>query len=131
MRPWVFAMLIAIAVGLAVVAAAATVLLIGREVILERTFGPPDLGPYDFAKPTRTGKLNDALACPLGACPGAGPTLPVPVFAVEPSALFGAIRDALTGDGVSRIAAEDANAGRLRVVVRTPSSASRTRCPSR
>ena len=36
----------------------------GREASWEAVFGSPDLGPYDFSLPSRTGKLNDSLACP-------------------------------------------------------------------
>lgn len=111
-------LLAAVLAALALVAVGG-VLAIGRETVWERAFGPPDLGPYDFGKLTRTGKLNDALACPLGACLGADPTLSVPVFAVKPAVLFAAIRTAVTADPANRLVEDDPARGRLRAVMRT------------
>ncbi|WP_237153645.1 DUF1499 domain-containing protein [Oryzibacter oryziterrae] len=60
----------------------------GREESWALLFGPADLGPYDFAAPVRTGKLNDMLACPDGACAKGEPGIITPHYAAPAAAVF-------------------------------------------
>ncbi|WP_238313392.1 DUF1499 domain-containing protein [Methylobacterium crusticola] len=55
----------------------------GIEEVWIRLFGPPDLGPVEFATLRRRASPNDALACPPDVCPQAKadfvpPDYPVP-----------------------------------------------------
>ena len=74
---WILAALI----GLILVAALAFNLY-GREASWAALFGPADLGPYDFNQPTRSGKLNDTLACPPDACAKGLPDLETPHYQI-------------------------------------------------
>lgn len=60
----------------------------GRENSWEAVFGSPDLGPYDFSVPTRTGKLNDTLACPANDCQKGIPDIETRRYDLPPAALF-------------------------------------------
>lgn len=110
--------LLAAAVGLVGITAAG-VAIYGRERLWQQAFGPPDLGPYDFAQPTRTGKLNDALACPENRCVDAGGTTVTPRFAVPAEALLAEARRLLSQDLEADVVDERPNLGTLRAVVRT------------
>jgi uncharacterized protein (DUF1499 family) len=94
----------------------------GREALWTDLFGQPDLGPYDFDLPTRTGKPNDALFCPAGseACFAADVERNTPVFAVSSGDLYGAVRAHLLAMPATQIAEERPERGSLRAVVRTP-----------
>jgi hypothetical protein len=52
--------------------AAAAILAAGQlhvlDIVYEKVFGPPDLGPIVFGRLTRRSIPNDALACPPGEC---------------------------------------------------------------
>ncbi|WP_181706765.1 DUF1499 domain-containing protein [Chthonobacter rhizosphaerae] len=101
-------------------AVAAGAVAYGREALWEDLFGPPDLGAYSFDKPTRTGKLNDALACPVGTCADAGTVLDTQVFRVEPATLYAVLREELLDTFRVRIVEDDPAQGRLRAVIFTP-----------
>ncbi len=60
----------------------------GREASWEAVFGSPDLGPYDFSFPTRTGKLNDSLACPADECKKGIPDIETRRYDLPPASLF-------------------------------------------
>ena len=54
----------------------------GIDDVWTAIFGPPDLGPVDFATLRRRSSPNDALACPPGVCLKARADLEPPVYAV-------------------------------------------------
>lgn len=60
----------------------------GREASWDAVFGPADLGPYDFSVPSRTGKLNDTLACPADDCRKGIPDIETRRYSLPPDALF-------------------------------------------
>jgi hypothetical protein len=60
----------------------------GREASWEAVFGSPDLGPYDFSLPSRSGKLNDSLACPANDCLKGIPDIETRQYDLPPAALF-------------------------------------------
>lgn len=122
MSPAKFLMVILLSVAIVLGLGAAGVVAYGRDAFWETLFGPPDLGPYDFDAPTRTGKLNDALFCPEGseACFHAGLDRRTPVFAVDAATLYGAARALVMALPGAEVAEEDAARFTLRAVVRTP-----------
>ena len=60
----------------------------GREASWDAVFGQADLGPYDFSVPSRTGKLNDTLACPADDCKKGIPDIETRRYSLPPDALF-------------------------------------------
>lgn len=102
----------------------------GREESWEAVFGSPDLGPYDFAMPSRTGKLNDTLACPADDCQKGLPDIETRRYDLPPAALFAVVEKVvkhLPGK-VQVVGANPVNT-RLRAIVfspvlRTPSTLS-------
>jgi hypothetical protein len=113
---WVLAALIGL-----VLAAALAFNLYGREETWSALFGPADLGPYDFHQPTRTGKLNDSLACPTGACIKGVPDLETPHYTLSGRNLFAIVQKVVTGlPGKTRMIGANPQAMRLRVVVYSP-----------
>lgn len=82
-----------------------------------RLYGPPDLGPVDFATLRREGVANDALACPDGFCPGAEADFAPPVFPVPAGRLRALLAEAaLAMPGTVKVASDG---GQDRYVVRT------------
>jgi uncharacterized protein (DUF1499 family) len=73
----------------------------GWEAGLDRTwqgvFGPPDLGPVDFAALRRRSSPNDALICPRAFCPDAPDSEP-PVFALAGARLRALVSEAALAD---------------------------------
>jgi uncharacterized protein (DUF1499 family) len=122
MSPFKFLVVILVAVVAVTAVLAGGALAYGREAIWEQIFGPPDLGAYDFDLPKRTGKLNDALACPADAqaCREAAMDRITPVYAVDGQTLYAAARDILLRQPGSTVAEENAGTLSLRVVARTP-----------
>lgn len=114
--------MVLLSVAIAGAVAAAGVVTYGRDALWAEMFGPPDLGPYDFDLPTRTGKLNDALFCPDGdqACLGAIVDRITPLFAAEGPTLYAEVRRRILGLSGVEIVEENAGRGLLRAVVRTP-----------
>lgn len=92
----------------------------GPDRVWTDLFGDPDTGPYDFDLPTRTGKMNDALACPPDACTGVGEVLPTPLFPVAPDLLLAEARARLEALPGTRVVAEAPDRLAFRAVVRTP-----------
>jgi hypothetical protein len=93
----------------------------GREQSWEALFGTPDLGPYDFALPSRTGKLNDTLACPPDDCVKGIPDIETRRYDVPPAALFAVVEkvvQTLPGK-VRQVGANPVNT-RLRAIVFSP-----------
>lgn len=115
-----FLVLLLVSVALVTGLAAAGAVAYGREALWEDLFGPPDLGAYSFDKPTRTGKPNDALACPAGACPDVGTVMETHLFAVDAPVLYAAVREEMADAFRVRMAEEDPQRGHLRAVVFTP-----------
>lgn len=95
--------------------------LYGREESWAALFGPADLGPYDFNQPTRSGKLNDTLACPPGACAKGVPDLETPRYAIPAANLF-AIAHGIVAKlpGKSHIIGANPVGMRLRAVIYSP-----------
>lgn len=98
----------------------AAVGLRGPDQVTTDLFGDPDTGPFDFARPVRTGHPNDALACPPGQCADAAPDVATTPSTRPVAAVLADLRrlvDALPG----AVFVEDVPAeGRFRAVVRTP-----------
>ena len=81
-------------------------------------FGPPDLGPVDFATLTRRRTPNDALVAPEGFCGHAEVDRAAPVFPVPAERLRAVLAEvALSERGTTRLAATGAQD---RFLVRTP-----------
>jgi hypothetical protein len=113
---WVLASLI----GLVLVGAVAFTLY-GREESWVLLAGPADLGPYDFRQPTRTGKLNDTLACPAGTCVKGLPDLETPHYGVPGRELFAVVQKIIRHlPGKVRLIGANPVAQRLRAVVYSP-----------
>jgi uncharacterized protein (DUF1499 family) len=122
MSPLKFFVVILIAVSVVTAVLAGGALAYGREAIWEHIFGPPDLGPYDFDLPKRTGKLNDALACPAESetCVAASMDRATPVFAVDGQALLAAARDILVSQAEAVVVDDRPDSLSFRAVVRSP-----------
>jgi uncharacterized protein (DUF1499 family) len=76
----------------------------GLERIYAAVFGPPDLGPVNFATLTRRRTPNDALACPEGFCGAAAVDLPSPAFPVPPERLRVIVADVAAAEpGVEQV----------------------------
>lgn len=108
------------AVFLLAAGAAAAFAAYGPERFWTDVFGEPDAGPFDFDHPTRSGKPNDALACPPPACTEAGEVLPTPLFPVAPETLAAEVRAAIAALPSARIVEETPGGLAFRAVVRTP-----------
>lgn len=114
--------------GLVLAALAGVLLLLvaafniyGREDSWQAMFGPADLGPYDFAVPSRTGKLNDTLACPADDCQKGIPDIETRRYNLPPAVLFAAVRRAVQSlpDHVRLVGVNPVNT-RLRAIVYSP-----------
>lgn len=115
-----FGLIIAALLSFTLIAALAFYLY-GRENSWKTFFGPPDLGPYHFTDPTRTGKLNDALACPPGSCLKGLPDIETPRYAVPPKTLFAIVEKVVKRlPGKTRLIGANPVATRLRAVVYSP-----------
>lgn len=109
----------------------------GREASWDAVFGAADLGPYDFSVPSRTGKLNDTLACPADDCKKGIPDIETRRYNLPPAALFAVAEKAvrrLPGK-VRAVGANPVNT-RFRVIVyssllRMPSTLSVMVAPAR
>lgn len=75
----------------------------------QTVFGPPDLGPVDFARLQRSRSPNDALVCPKGFSPQAVPDEEPPVFPVPASRLRALVAEvALSEPDTVRVASAGA-----------------------
>lgn len=93
----------------------------GREESWEAVFGSPDLGPYDFSLPSRTGKLNDSLACPADDCKKGIPDIETHRYDVPPGALFRVAETVLRRvPGKVRVVGANPVNTRLRAIVYSP-----------
>ncbi len=93
----------------------------GREASWEAVFGSPDLGPYDFSVPSRTGKLNDSLACPADDCKKGIPDIETRRYDLPPASLF-AIAEKVVKHLPGKVRVVGANPvnTRLRAIVFSP-----------
>ena len=109
---------LAVLVGLG----AAGLFAYGRDRAWTEMFGPPDLGPYDFELPTRTGKLNDALFCPPAtpACEAAAVDRTIPLLATDAAALLAEVRRVVEAMPGAVIVDDRPERLAFRAVVRTP-----------
>lgn len=93
----------------------------GREESWKALFGPADLGPYNFSEPTRTGKLNDTLACPPSACTKGLPDLETPHFRLPAKTLFAIVEKVVkTLPGKTKLIGANPVGTRLRAIVYSP-----------
>lgn len=93
----------------------------GREESWEAVFGSPDLGPYDFSVPSRTGKLNDSLACPADDCKKGIPDIETHRYDVPPAVLFKVAEAVLRRvPGKVRVVGANPVNTRLRAIVYSP-----------
>lgn len=93
----------------------------GREASWEAVFGSPDLGPYDFAVPSRTGKLNDSLACPADDCKKGIPDIETRRYDLPPASLFAITEKVLRHlPGKVRVVGANPVNTRLRAIVFSP-----------
>ena len=78
--------------------------LIPLDKVWARVFGPPDLGPVDFAALRLRSTPNDALACLEGFCPHARPDIVPPEFGVPAERLRAILVEvALSEPGTERL----------------------------
>ncbi|HUG61708.1 MAG TPA: DUF1499 domain-containing protein [Methylomirabilota bacterium] len=122
LSPLKFLAMIFVVIAVALGATAAGVAAYGREALWADIFGPPDMGAYDFDIPTRTGKLNDALACPVSAepCFAASVDRTIPLFAVDGPTLYAAVVKRIQVLPGATAVESDPDRLSLRAVVRTP-----------
>lgn len=114
-----FLVTLIVVLGFVFIAAATAATLYGRDRLWQEAFGGPDLGPVDFSKPTRSGKPNDALACPPAACPFAEPDRQTPRLDAPPDAVYADLRRRLLAMNGAEVVAEDPGNHRIRAVVRS------------
>jgi len=88
------------------------------ERVWQGLFGPPDLGPVDFATLERRSTPNDCLVCPKDFCPGAAPDFEPPVFALPAWRLRAVASRAILEEPNTELVHSDA--GQDRFLVRTP-----------
>lgn len=120
MSPFKFLGIVLLVLLTLLLAAAGGATIYGRERLWEELAGPPDMGPYDFDVPTRTGKPNDSLACPAGRCLQATPERTTPLFAVPADKLYADVRARIAALPGATFVEEDAARGRFRAIVRVP-----------
>lgn len=104
------------------VAAAVIIALLayGRERTWQLIAGPADQGPVAFETLERSGRPNDALACPRGFCRRAEPDIVPPVYAVSADMLQQTLHGAVTLEPlIDRVAASE-ETGASRYVQRSP-----------
>ncbi|MCM5555117.1 DUF1499 domain-containing protein [Pleomorphomonas sp. NRK KF1] len=93
----------------------------GREASWDAVFGAADLGPYDFAVPSRTGKLNDTLACPADDCKKGIPDIETRRYNLPPAVLFAVAEKAIKRlPGKVRMVGANPVNTRFRVIVYSP-----------
>lgn len=93
----------------------------GREASWEAVFGSPDLGPYDFSVPSRTGKLNDSLACPADDCRKGIPDIETRRYNLPPASLFAIVEKVVRRlPGKVRVVGANPVNTRLRAIVFSP-----------
>ena len=107
-----------IIVGLLVVLGAIFVLY-GREASWEAIFGPPDMGPVQFASLKKTARPNQALLCPVEFCKAETPDLVPPVYAVPVTELQAAFRAVIEKESLVQRVHDDAVTHTERYVIRT------------
>ena len=93
----------------------------GREASWDAVFGSPDLGPYDFSVPSRTGKLNDSLACPADDCLKGIPDIETRRYDLPPAALFAVAEKVVRRlPGKVRVVGANPVSTRLRAIIFSP-----------
>ena len=102
-----------------VVVLGAVFVLYGREESWEVLFGPPDLGPVEFATLQKTSRPNQALLCPVDVCKAEMPDVIPPIYAVSVDKLRDAFRQIIDQEPHSEQVAADAGRRTERYVIRT------------
>ena len=108
---------VAAALAALLLLAAGAMLLIGPERLWAR-FGPPDLGPVDFATLQRRDTPNDALACLPEFCAAAA-DMPALVTTRPAADVVRAVQEVVAQEPAVEQVAADAEAGMLRLVARS------------
>jgi len=70
----------------------------GMARIWRSLFGPPDLGPVDFATLERRSTPNDCLVCPRDLCSRAAPDIEPPVYPLAAERLRAIAREAILAE---------------------------------
>lgn len=109
-------LLVIVAIG---VALGAVFLLYGREESWAVLFGPPDMGPVEFATLQKTPRPNQVLLCPVDVCKAATPDMMPPVYAVSIDKLRDAFHQIISEEAHTEQVAVDAGRQTERYVVRT------------
>ena len=90
---------------------AAAILVAGQlrilDVVYEKAFGPPDLGPIAFGRLMRRSTWNDALACPSGECGSADVDVRPSSYPGSANELRGRVRRFLREEGADLVASDD------------------------
>ncbi len=122
MSPFRFLMAILLAIAALIGAAGIGFVAYGRDAVWTDLVGPADTGPYDFEQPTRTGKVNDALFCPVGdaACEAAAVDRGLPLYATDAPTLLAAVRETVASMPGADFVEDNPDDLSFRAVVRTP-----------
>lgn len=91
----------------------------GREKSWEVLFGPPDLGPVEFATLQKTSRPNQVLLCPVDVCKAATPDMMPPVYALPVDKLRDAFRQIISQEAHAEQVAVDGGNQTERYVIRT------------
>lgn len=102
-----------------VVVLGAVLVLYGREKSWEVLFGPPDLGPVEFATLQNTSRPNQVLLCPVDICQAATPDMMPPVYAVPVDKLRDAFHQIISQEAHTEQVAVDGDRQTERYVIRT------------
>ena len=82
-------------------------------------FGPPDLGPVEFATLQKTPRPNQVLLCPADVCQAETPDMMPPIYAVPVDKLRDAFRQIIDQEPHAEQVAVNADHRTERYVIRT------------
>jgi uncharacterized protein (DUF1499 family) len=97
----------------------AAFVLYGREKSWEVMFGPPYLGPVEFATLQKASRPNQVLLCPVDVCKAETPDMMPPVYAVAVDKLRDVFRQIIDREAHAVQVAADAATQTERYVIRT------------
>jgi uncharacterized protein (DUF1499 family) len=109
-------MILALCVGAAAILVAGQLHIL--DIVYEKAFGQPDLGPVAFGRLMRRSTPNDALLCPPGECGSAEVDLRPSSYPGTAEELRSRVRSYFAGQGGLLVASDD-TALHDRFVVRT------------
>ncbi len=108
-----------IKIGLTCAVVVVGVLAYGREQTWTLVFGPPDLGPVDFAMLKPPSSPNHYLVCPEGLCAQAQADMVSPTYPLSATQLQAATRKAWAAEPRLEMVDSDPEARQDRYVQRT------------